>query len=98
MIESLIKYFSLAEVDLAFRASFFIGSQMSEWSRMVAVDRTGTFLVFSIRLRFRSESYYLLNKINHLNKINMLKYIPGTRNDNNYMDSTNFGRVNLVGF
>jgi len=31
--------FSLAEVDLAFRANFFLGGERSEWSRMAAVDR-----------------------------------------------------------
>lgn len=31
--------FSLAEIDLAFRATYFLGSERSEWARMVAIDR-----------------------------------------------------------
>jgi len=31
--------FSLAEVDLAFRATYFLGAERSEWAKMVTIDR-----------------------------------------------------------
>ena len=33
---------SLAEQDLAFRASVFVGSSQSEWAKMISIDRIDT--------------------------------------------------------
>ena len=42
MTKWLNRIFSLAEQDLAFRASVFVGSSQSEWAKMISIDRFDT--------------------------------------------------------
>ena len=37
-----LHFLSLAEQDLAFRASVFVGSSQSEWAKMISIDRIDT--------------------------------------------------------